>query len=162
MDMQEKILRLLENDSSYTHEQIATMLDIPVEQVKAAIAEMFEKGIILKYCALIDWEKTEREFVTAQIELRVTPQRGEGFDKVAERIYQYPEVKSVYLRSGGYDLGVTIEGRTMKEVALFVAEKLAPMECVISTKTHFVLKKYKQNGVVFNKPQKDERRVITL
>ena len=138
--MEEKILRLLEQDSSYTHDQLATMLDISVEEVKAEIAALFDKGILLKYTALINWEKTDREFVTANIDLRVTPQRGEGFDKVAERIYQYPEVKSVYLMSGGYDLGVTIEGRTMKEVALFDAEKLAPKDFVVSTKTHFVLK----------------------
>ncbi|MDD3766981.1 MAG: Lrp/AsnC family transcriptional regulator [Eubacteriales bacterium] len=160
--MEEKLLRLLEQDCSYTNEQLATMLGITAEEVKAKIAALVEKGVILKYTALVNWEKTEREFVTAHIELRVTPQRGEGFDRVAERIYQYPEVKSVYLMSGGYDLGVTIEGRTMKEVALFVAEKLAPMEFVVSTKTHFVLKKYKQNGVVFEEPKKDERRVITL
>ncbi|MCK9478086.1 MAG: Lrp/AsnC family transcriptional regulator [Firmicutes bacterium] len=160
--MQEKILRLLENDGNYTNEQLATMLDTTPQKIAEQIAKMREKGIILKYSAIIDWEKTNREFVTARIELRVTPQRGEGFDKVAERIYQYPQVKSVYLMSGGYDLGVTIEGKTMKEVALFVAEKLAPMESVVSTKTHFVLKKYKQNGVIFCKPQKDERRVITL
>ncbi len=160
--MEERILKLLEQDCNYSHEQLATMLDVSAEEIKSAIAALIEKGIILKYTALINWEKTDREFVTAQIELRVTPQRGEGFDKVAERIYQYPEVQSVYLMSGGYDLGVTIEGRTMKEVALFVAEKLAPMEFVVSTKTHFVLKKYKQNGVVFDVPKKDERRVITL
>ncbi|OQB15621.1 MAG: leucine-responsive transcriptional regulator [Firmicutes bacterium ADurb.Bin193] len=160
--MEEKILRLLEQDCCYTHAQIATMLGISVEEVDAQIASLFEKGIILKYIALIDWEKTDREFVTAHIELRVTPQRGEGFDKVAERIYQYPEVKSVYLMSGGYDLGVTIEGRTLKEVALFVAEKLAPMEFVLSTKTHFVLKKYKQNGIIFDTPKEDERRMISL
>jgi DNA-binding Lrp family transcriptional regulator len=160
--MEEKILRLLEQDSGYTHDQIATMLDISAAEVDAAVANLFAKGIILKYTALINWEKTEREFVTANIDLRVTPQRGEGFDKVAERIYQYPEVKNVYLMSGDYDLGVTIEGGTMKEVALFVAEKLAPMECIMSTKTHFVLKKYKQGGVIFETPSKDERRLITL
>lgn len=160
--MEEKILRLLEQDSNYTHEQLATMLDVSVDDIDAEIAILFAKGIILKYTALINWEKTDREFVTANIDLSVTPQRGEGFDKVAERIYQYPEVKSVYLMSGGYDLGVTIEGKTMKEVALFVAEKLAPMEHVVSTRTHFILKKYKQNGVVFGEPSKDERRMITL
>jgi len=160
--MEEKILRLLEQDSTLAHTQIAIMLNITIEEVEAEIAKMFEKGILLKYKALINWEKTDIELVMAQIELRVTPQRGEGFDKVAERIYQYPEVKNVYLMSGGYDISVMIEGRTMKEVALFVAEKLAPMEFVVSTKTHFVLKKYKEEGVIFEEQSKDERSVITL
>ena len=138
------------------------MLDMSVDEVEKEIKQMTDEGVLLKSKALINWEKTDREFVTAQIELRVTPQRGEGFDKVAERIYQYPEVKSVYLVSGGFDIAVTLEGRTMKEVALFVAEKLAPMDHVISTKTHFILKKYKQDGVIFGEEGKDERRVITL
>jgi len=160
--MHEQILELLDQDCSLTPDKIAVMLDMSQADVESAIAQMFDQGIILKYSALINWEKTNREYVTAQIELRVTPQRGEGFDKVAERIYQYPEVKDVYLMSGGYDLMVTIEGRTMKEVALFVAEKLAPMEFVTSTKTHFVLKKYKADGIIFDAPNVDERRVITL
>jgi len=160
--MEEKILRLLEQNCALDHKQMAIMLGITLEELEAEIAGMFEKGILLKYKALINWEKTNRELVSAHIELRVTPQRGEGFDKVAERIYQYPEVKNVYLMSGSYDISVMIEGKTMKEVALFVAEKLAPMEFVISTKTHFVLKKYKEEGVVFDEPQADERSVITL
>ena len=160
--MEEKILRLLERDGALNHNQIATMLGISIDEVEAEIAKMFSDGILLKYKALINWEKTERELVTAHIELRVTPQRGEGFDKVAERIYQYPEVTDVFLMSGGYDISVMIEGKAMKEVALFVAEKLAPMEFVVSTKTHFVLKKYKQDGVIFDEPTTDERSVITL
>ncbi len=160
--MRNKILKLLEQDASLDHHQIAVMLDMSVDEVEREIKQMTDEGVLLKSKALINWEKTDREFVTAQIELRVTPQRGEGFDKVAERIYQYPEVKSVFLVSGGFDIAVTIEGKTMKEVALFVAEKLAPMDHVISTKTHFILKKYKQDGVIFNDEGKDERRVITL
>lgn len=160
--MRNKILKLLEQDASLDHHQIAVMLDMSVDEVEREIKQMTAEGVLLKSKALINWEKTDREFVTAQIELRVTPQRGEGFDKVAERIYQYPEVKSVSLVSGGFDIAVTIEGKTMKEVALFVAEKLAPMDHVISTKTHFILKKYKQDGVIFNDEGKDERRVITL
>ncbi len=160
--MRNKILKLLEQDASLDHHQIAVMLDMSVDEVEREIKQMTDEGVLLKSKALINWEKTDREFVTAQIELRVTPQRGEGFDKVAERIYQYPEVKSVSLVSGGFDIAVTIEGKTMKEVALFVAEKLAPMDHVISTKTHFILKKYKQDGVIFNDEGKDERRVITL
>ncbi|MBQ9997857.1 MAG: Lrp/AsnC family transcriptional regulator [Clostridia bacterium] len=159
--MRNKILSLLEQNAGLKHHQIAVMLDMSVEQVDKEIEEMTEEGILLRSKALINWEKTDREFVAAQIELKVTPQRGEGFDKIAERIYQYPEVKSVYLISGGFDIAVTIEGRTMKEVALFVAEKLSTMEHVTSTKTNFILKKYKQDGVLFAKEGKDERAVIS-
>ena len=111
---------------------------------------------------MINWDETDEDHVTALIELRITPQRGEGYDKVAERIYKYPQVKSLYLMSGAYDLAVTIEGKSMKDVALFVAQKLAPMETVISTATHFILKKYKDDGLIFYKDEKDSRQVITL
>ncbi|MGE4283470.1 MAG: Lrp/AsnC family transcriptional regulator [Clostridia bacterium] len=158
----ERILEILEKDNRITPEQIGIMLNRDVEDVKAAIKSMEERQIILRYKTLINWEKTEKEFVTALIEVKVTPQRGEGFDKVAERIYKYPQVTAVYLMSGGFDLTVVIEGRTMKEVALFVAEKLAPMESVMSTATHFVLKKYKDEGVIFDEKEKDNRQVITL
>ncbi|WHH60726.1 Lrp/AsnC family transcriptional regulator [Petroclostridium sp. X23] len=158
----EQILEILEKDNRVTPEQIAVMLNRDIEDVKAAIKKLEDDQVILRYKTLINWEKTEKEFVTALIELKVTPQRGEGFDKVAERIYKYPQVKSVYLMSGGFDLTVIIEGRTMKEVALFVAEKLAPMESVLSTATHFVLKKYKDEGVIFEEKEKDDRQVITL
>lgn len=160
--MQEKILKLLQQQGMLSNAQLAAMMGATEAEVAAAMAALQADGTLLKFTALIDWDKTNREMVSAHIELRVTPQRGEGFDKVAERIYQYPEVREVSLMSGGYDLSVLIEGRTMKEVALFVAEKLAPMESVISTKTNFVLKRYKQDGVIFTKPREDERRVITL
>jgi DNA-binding Lrp family transcriptional regulator len=110
---------------------------------------------------LINWDKTNTDKVTALIEVRVTPQRGEGFDKIARRIYMFEEVKSVYLMSGGFDLTVIIEGATMKEVALFVGQKLAPLESVLSTATHFVLKKYKDYGVIFEEERKDERMAVT-
>ncbi|MDK2801195.1 MAG: hypothetical protein PWP27_1867 [Clostridiales bacterium] len=158
----EQILEILEKDNRITPEQIAVMLNRDVDDVKAAIKKLEDDKIILRYKTLINWEKTEKEFVTALIEVKVTPQRGEGFDKVAERIYKYPQVKAVYLMSGGFDLTVIIEGKTMKEVALFVAEKLAPMESVLSTATHFVLKKYKDEGVIFEDKEKDDRQVITL
>lgn len=158
----EEILELLEKDCRLTAEQIAVMLDKDPDAVAAAI-ESFEKdGTILGYKTLINWEKTMKEYVTAFIELKITPQFGEGFDKIAKKIYQFDMVKSVYLMSGGFDLAVFIEGRTLKEVALFVSEKLAPMDTVISTATHFVLKKYKDSGVIFNHESGDERRVITL
>lgn len=120
-----------------------------------------EKGNV-GYKTIVNWDKTDKDVVVALIELRITPQRGEGFDKVAERIYKYPQVKSLYLMSGAYDLAVTIEGKSMKEVALFVAQKLAPMDSIISTATHFVLKKYKEEGIVFEDDEKDTRQVITL
>ncbi|NLY43672.1 MAG: Lrp/AsnC family transcriptional regulator [Clostridiaceae bacterium] len=158
----EQILEILEKDSRITPEQIAIMLNKDVEEVKEAIKKLEDEKIILGYNTLINWEKTDKEFVTAFIEVKVTPQRGEGFDKVAERIYKYPEVKAVYLMSGGFDLAVIIERKTIKDVALFVAEKLAPMESVLSTATHFVLKKYKDEGVIFEDKEKDDRQVITL
>ncbi len=159
----EEILALLEKKNArVSRAQIAQMMGISAEEVEKKIDELEKKKIIVGYKTLVDWDKTDREVVTALIELRVTPQRGEGFDKIAERIYKYPQVKSVYLMSGAYDLGLTIEGKTMKEVALFVAEKLAPMDSVISTATHFVLKKYKEEGIVFNDSEKDTRQVITL
>ncbi|MBQ4518127.1 MAG: Lrp/AsnC family transcriptional regulator [Clostridia bacterium] len=157
-----KILELLERDASLTAEQIAIMLDRDPAEVKEQIAECEKKNIIVGYKTIINWEKTENEPVSAIIELKVTPQRGEGFDEVAKRIYQYDEVATVYLMSGGFDLAVILEGKTMKEVALFVAEKLAPMEQVISTATHFVLKKYKVDGNIVSDKPKDTREVITL
>lgn len=138
------------------------MLGITEDEVAEQISELEKRNVIVGYKTLINWDKTDREVVDAFIELKITPQRGEGFDKVAERIYKYPQVKTVYLMSGTHDLAVMIEGRTMKEVALFVAEKLAPMDSVISTSTSFVLKKYKQEGIVFEDDEKDTRQVITL
>ena len=113
--------------------------------------------MILGYKTMIDWDKTDREYVTAMIEVKMTPQRDRGFDRIAEKIYNYPEVQSVYLMSGSYDLCLIIEGRTMKEVAYFVAQKLAPIESVLSTATHFVLRKYKDKGVIYGAPEVDER-----
>lgn len=158
----EDILRILENDTARSNKDIARMLGIAEEEVCARIAELEEKNVIVGYKTLINWDKTDREVVDAFIELKVTPQRGEGFDKVAKRIYKYPQVKTVYLMSGTHDIAVIIEGSSMKEVALFVAEKLAPMESVISTSTSFVLKKYKQEGVIYENDEKDTRQVITL
>ncbi len=157
-----QILEIIEKNSHLSPAQIAAMLGRDVEDVKAEIAKMEHDGTIVGYKTLVDWEKTGTERVTAFIELRVTPQRGEGFDKIAERIYQYEQVKTVWLMSGSFDIGLICEGKTMKEVALFVAEKLAPMQSVISTGTHFVLKTYKDSGVIFDKPSEDERSVITL
>lgn len=156
------IIKILEGDGRATPEKIAVMLNRDVETVKAQIKELEEKNIIVSYKAVVNWEKVDKDLIIAMIELKITPQLGQGFDRVAERIYQYPEVKSVYLMSGSYDLSVTIEGKTMREVALFVAQKLAPMECVISTATHFVLRKYKDGGVILTDGPQDDRQVITL
>lgn len=158
----EKILELLEKNCRLTAEQIAVMIDETPEAVAAAIQSLEKDKTILGYRAMINWEKTMKESVIALIEIKVTPQMGEGFDKIAKRIYQYDMVQSVYLMSGGFDLCVMIEGKTLKEVALFVSEKLAPMDSVQSTATHFVLKKYKDAGVVFQQDSGDERRMITL
>ncbi|MBR7163970.1 MAG: Lrp/AsnC family transcriptional regulator [Clostridia bacterium] len=157
-----KILELLERDASLSAEQIAVMLGRDPIAVAAQIKEFEEKNIIVGYKTIINWENTDAEPVSAIIELKVTPQRSEGFDEVAKRIYQYEEVASVYLMSGGYDLALIIEGKTMKEVALFVAEKLAPLEQVLSTATHFVLKKYKVDGVIINEKHQDTREVMSL
>ena len=153
----EKILSLLENDATLTPEQLAVMCQKEEGDIKKMIAAYEENGVILGYKTLIDWDKTDREYVSALIEVKITPQRDRGFDRVAERIYNYPEVQSLYLMSGGYDLAVLIEGKTMKEVAYFVAQKLATIEDVISTATHFVLRKYKDKGVIYGVVEVDER-----
>ncbi len=159
----EDVLNILEKNSGKINPvNIANMLGVSVEEINKRIETLEKANIIVGYKTIVNWDKTDRELVTALIELRITPQRGEGFDKVAERIYKYPQVKSLYLMSGAYDLAVFIEGKTMKEVALFVAEKLAPMASVISTATHFVLKRYKQEGIVFEDDEIDTREVITL
>lgn len=158
-----EILNILDKEyKEISHAAIAGMLGCAEEEVARNIENLEKNHVIVGYKAIINWDKTDRELVTALIELRITPQRGEGFDKVAERIYKYPQVKSVYLMSGAYDLAITIEGATMKEVALFVAEKLAPMDSVISTATHFVLRKYKDEGIIYEDNEKDTREVITL
>ena len=153
----DKILQMLESDARLTSEQIATMLKKEEGDIKKAIKEYEKNGVIVGYQALVDWDKTDREYVSAVIEIKVVPQRDRGFDKIAEKIYHYDEVKSLYLMSGSYDLQVIIEGRTLKEVAQFVAMKLAPLEYVTSTATHFVLRKYKDKGVVYEAPEVDER-----
>ena len=156
-----ELLKLLEKDARLTPEMLAAMLDKEVGDVKAMIDEYEKNGTIVGYNALIDWEKTDREYVTALIELKITPQRDLGFDRVAARIYNYNEVQSLYLMSGGFDLCVVIEGKTMREVALFVAEKLAPMESVISTATHFVLRKYKDKGLIMKRGDVDIRSELS-
>ena len=154
MDM---LLKVLEDNANLSPEQLAVLCQKEVGDIKKFIDEQEKNGVILGYKTMIDWDKTEREYVSALIEVKITPQRDRGFDRVAERIYNYPEVQSLYLMSGGFDLAVMIEGRTMKEVAYFVAQKLAPIEDVISTATHFVLRKYKDKGVIYGVVDVDER-----
>lgn len=158
----EEILEILSKNNKYTEEQIATMLGKSTEEVAKAIKKFEEDKVILGYNTLINWEKVNKDLVTALIEIKVSPQRGEGFDNIAKRIYNFPEVKACYLMSGGFDLTVIIEGKSMKEVALFVAEKLAPLDSVLSTGTHFVLKKYKTEGIVFEETYKDYREAVIL
>lgn len=153
----DKILKSLEDNATLTAAQLAVMYGKEEGDIRKLIDEYESEGIILGYKTLIDWDKTDREYVTAMIEVKITPQRDRGFDRIAEKIYNYPEVQSVYLMSGGYDLCVVIEGRTMKEVAYFVAQKLATIEAVISTATHFVLRKYKDKGVIYGATETDER-----
>ncbi len=159
--MREKILSAIDKNSRISVEDLAIMLGASQEEIAAAIKEMEDDAIICGYTTLINWDKVQSERVTALIEVKVTPQRGLGFDKIAERIYQFDEVQSVYLMSGGFDLTVILEGRTMREVANFVSDKLAPMEAVLSTATHFVLKKYKEHGLPLVQTHNDERMLIT-
>lgn len=159
--MEQKILKILEKDGKATAKEIAAQLALDEKEVEKTIAELEEKGIIGGYKAMINWDKFDENLVSALIELKVTPQLDQGFDRVAEKIYQYEHVKNVYLMSSGiYDLSVMIEGKNLKEVAGFVAEKLAPMECITSTSTHFILKRYKEGGIIYETDREDSRQVI--
>ena len=155
-----KLLQLLEQDCTLTPDQLASMADMSVEDVKAAIKRYEEEKIILGYKAIVDWDRTDREAVTALIEVKVTPQRGEGFDRVAERIYQDAEAESGYRMSGAYDLTVIISGRSLKEVAQFVGERLSTLEDVTGTATHFILHKYKEKHLIFEKQEKQPKEWI--
>lgn len=160
--MREQILTFLEKNSRIDLGELAIMLGTDEATVANEIAEMEKEQIICGYHTLIDWDKCTTEKVTALIEVRVTPQRGQGFDSIAERIYNYPEVRSVYLISGAYDLMVILEGKTLREVSQFVSDKLSTLDTVLSTATHFILKKYKDHGTIFAKKTKDERMLMTL
>lgn len=155
--MREKILTFIEKNSRIDLKELAIVVGVDEVTVMNELEKMEEERIICGYHTIIDWDKVGTEKVTAMIEVRVTPQRGMGFDKVAERIYNYPEVNSVYLISGGFDFMVTIEGKTLREVSQFVSEKLSVLDSVLSTKTNFILKKYKDHGTVIAEQTKDER-----
>lgn len=157
-----ELLEILEKNGRISTETLAKMLALPVEEIEKKLNELEEKNVILNYAAVIDWSKVvSDEKVTAVIDVKVTPKRGVGFDTVAERIYRFSEVKAVYLMSGTYDLSVHIEGKTMTEVARFVSEKLSTIDSVISTTTHFLLKKYKHDGVIFEPKRADKRIVVS-
>ncbi len=155
-----KLLQLLEQDCTLTQEQLAAMANMTEAEVAAAIKKYEEDKTILGYQAIVDWNATQREAVTALIEVKVTPQREEGFDRIAERIYQYDEVEALYLMSGAFDFTVIISGRTLREVASFVSDRLAPLEGVTGTATHFILKKYKEKHLIFEQQAPGEREFI--
>ena len=159
--MREELLTVIEKNSRIDLKELAVILGVNEQAVLDELANLEKEGIICGYHTLIDWDKTSVEKVNALIEVRVTPQRGQGFDKIAERIYNYPEVKSVYLISGGYDLLVTLEEKSLKEISAFVSDKLSTLESVLSTATHFILKKYKDHGTILDKKHEDEREVVT-
>ena len=159
--MRDELLAIIEKNSRIDLKELAIILGVEEIDVVNELAALENEGIICGYHTLINWEKTDIEKVSALIEVRVTPQRGQGFDNVAERIQKYPEVRSVYLMSGGYDLMVILEGKTLREVSSFVSDKLATLEPVLSTATHFILKKYKDYGTIFGKKTKDERMLVT-
>ena len=155
------ILDILTNDARVSVAQMATMLGVSQAEVADTVARLEKQRIIIKYPALINWDRVDIEQVEALIEVRIMPMRDRGFDAVAEQIYRFDEVSSVYLMSGGYDLMVMLKARTLKQLALFVAEKLSTIDGVMSTATHFVLKKYKNEGVIMDETTEDERLQVT-
>ena len=157
----EQILELLQDDAQLTPSQLAVMLGESEEAVAKAIAQYEREGVIRGYHALVNWERTETQKASALIELRITPKKDTGFDEIAGRIMNFPEVESVYLMSGGYDLMVILEGKTLREVSSFVSDKLSTLDTVLSTATHFILKKYKDHGTVLSQIKEDEREKIT-
>lgn len=158
--MREKILNMIEKNSKINLEELAVLLGADKDTVAREIEAMEKEKIICGYHTMIAWDKTSAEKVSAMIEVRVAPQQGQGFDKIAEHIYNYPEVESVYLISGGFDLMVTIEGKTLREVSSFVTNKLSTLDGILSTKTNFILKRYKDHGTLMETEPKDERMVV--
>lgn len=158
--LKERILTVIEKNSRIDLAELAVMLGTEETDVANALQELEDDGIICGYHTMINWEKTGVEKVTALIEVRVTPKRGQGFEDIAERIYKYPEVDTVYLMSGGYDLMVILEGKTLREVAGFVTDKLSTLDTVIGTTTHFILKKYKDHGTIMAKKPEDLREKV--
>ena len=158
----DKLLQILNGNARIEADKIAVMLNMTKEQVEAAIAEYEKKGVIRGYKPLLDYDRIDTQFVEAVIELKVTPKRDFGFEEIAQKISSYHEVDSVYLMSGGYDLHVQVVGKTFKDIALFVAQRLAVLDGVVSTATHFVLSRYKDRGVLMGQDGIDERRNVSL
>ncbi len=154
------LLTLLEKNARLSNAQLASMLGMSEKEVAEQIADLEKHGVIRGYKPVIDWDKTDREYVTAIIELHVTPKKDKGFDGIAETIMKFREVESISLMSGGYDFSIVVNARTFKDVAMFVAKRLSPLESVVSTATHFVLRRYKDNNVIFLDDEKDERSVL--
>jgi DNA-binding Lrp family transcriptional regulator len=161
MELERRILRLIENDAKLTPKTIATMLDEDEQKVAAAIKKLEREKIILGYNTIINWERLGDDGVTAMIDVKVTPEREVGFNNVAERICRFPEVQCVYLMSGTYDLSVVVSGDNMKDISWFVSHKLSTLDQVQSTTTHFILKRYKQENFVFEEPEQDKRLVVS-
>lgn len=159
--MREDILRILDESDQVDPATIATMLGVSESEVRATIAELEKSRAIVKYHVLVNWEKVSDDLVQALIDVKVSPQRDVGFDQIAERIYRFPEVKSVYLMSGVYDLSVAVQGKSLKDVASFVATKLATLDHVLSTTTHFILRKYKEEGVILDDKAELKRLVVS-
>ncbi len=160
--MNKEILKILENDARVTAKQISTMTGISSNEVTKLIKQAEKDRVILKYKTMINWDKVGNEQVSALIEVRVTPQRDVGFDSIAERIYRFPQARTVYLLSGTYDLLVLVAGKTMHEVADFVSQKLAPLEGVQGTITHFMLKRYKEDGEIIEAKEEVKRQQVVL
>lgn len=160
--MHQAILTCLAREGYLTNEQLAARLGLTPQAVGEALAELEARGILLGYQPMINWEKTEEAPCTALIEVRVTPQRGQGFDRIAQRLYQHPEVDSCYLMSGSFDLMVILRDKSLRDVARFVSDQIAPLEAVQSTATHFILKTYKNNGLLFSKPLPEDREAVVL
>ena len=159
--MREKILNYIEKNSRVDLKELAVLLGMNEVDVANELSAMEAEGIICGYHTIIDWDKVTEERVNALIEVKVTPQRGKGFDEIAERIYKYPEVTSCYLMSGGFDLMVCIEGKSLKDISMFVSQKLSTLDSILSTTTHFILKKYKDHGTIMHQKYEDERMIMT-
>lgn len=163
MSLKNQILEILEKNAKLSNAEIAVMLGENEEKIAETVKELEAQKIILGYKTVVNWDKIEKEKITAYIELSITPEEGHGFEKIAKNIIkEFPQVKSISLMSGGFDFLIEIDGESMKDVALFVAEKISPIDCVVSTKTHFVLRRYKHEGIELTEKTKDERRVISL
>ena len=159
--MREQLLKIIERNSRIDLKELAVILGVEETAIVEELQKCEQEGVICGYHTMIDWDKVGVEKVSALIEVRVTPQRGQGFDNIAERVYKYPEVTSVYLISGGYDLLVTLEGKSLKEISGFVSDKLSTLDSVLSTATHFILKKYKDHGTILEKKYEDTREKVT-